>query len=338
MNVSRIFYFRVLRNVRRQAALLAAAMGPWALAPLAAQSSPSAITPVPSPPPASASSPLADSLLPLLVFPPASQRWYAAASRGGRLLLDVGRVDAETKKRADRIPTVAALAAVHGTVRIGDRLWLRAPWGREVVRVTGFDVWSGRMVATLAASPMADSAAKAKAPVVASAFKLLAADAEPADSAAPPCARDSLAKALAPRVARVRDSLVRVVRAMVPRITVYQQVRKPKPAQLRVTSMAGCFDTPRVLVVASLRGENYEWVAERAVFVAATGAVTTVVLDDLRFEGHELLRVFDADGDGRDDLATRAVAEGSGGTSVLRWDGAKKRFVRLTAGFQWENM
>jgi hypothetical protein len=165
----------------------------------------------------------------------------------------------------------------------------------------------------------------------------MGADAAPADSAAAPCARDSLANALAPRLARVRDSLVKVVYAMVPRITVYQQVRRPKPAQLRVTQVAGCFDAPRVVVVASLRGENYEWVAERAVLVSASGSVSAVRLDDLRFAGHEVLRAFDADGDGRDDLATRAVAEGSGGTSVLRWDMAKKRFVRLTAGFQWEN-
>lgn len=328
MNVCRIFFDS--RCIRAAGGAL------LAVVPLAAhaQATPKA----PAAAPVSISSPLADSLLPMLVFPPVTQRWYTAASRGGRLLLDVGRVDVETKKRTDRVPVIAALAAAHGPLRVGDRLWLRAPWGREEVRVTGFDVWSGRMVATLAASAMADSAARAKAPVVASAWRLQSADAAPVDSAIPSCNRDSLAKALAPRVARVRDSLVRVVRAMVPRITVYQQVRKPKPAQLRVTSMAGCFDVPRVVVVASLRGENYEWVAERAVFVAGNGTVQSVGLDDLRFEGHELLRVFDADGDGRDDLAMRAVAEGSGGTSVLRWDAAKKRFVRLTAGFQWENL
>lgn len=293
----------------------------------------------PAPPPVDPlASPMVDTLAPLLVFPPATQRWYTAASRNGRLLIDVGRTDAETRKRTDRLPVIAALAADRGTVRVGERFLLRGTWGREIVRVTGFDVWNGRIVATLEASAAADSAAKAKAPAVASAWRLKAGEAEPADSApvAATCARDSLATALGPRAARVRDSLVTVVRAMVPRITVYQQARRPKPALLRTTSTAGCGDAPWVVVIASLRGENTEWVAERAVLLGPDGAARTVKLDDLRFEGHEALRAFDADGDGRDDLATRAVAEASGGTSILRWDPKTKRFTRLTAGFQWE--
>ncbi|MCU0623792.1 MAG: hypothetical protein MUF53_07995 [Gemmatimonadaceae bacterium] len=301
---------------------------------LAAQAPPTPATPPTDP----LASPMVDTLAPLLVFPPANQRWYTAASRNGRLLLDVGRTDAETKKRTDRIPVIAALAASRGTVRPGDTFLLRGTWGRELVRVTGFDVWNGRIVATVQASAAADSAAKAKAPAVASAWRLRSGEAEPVDSIAPMavCARDSLATALTPRIARVRDSLVTVVRALVPRITVYQQARRPKPALLRTTHAAGCGDTPWVVVIASLRGENTEWVAERAVLLGPDGAARGVKLDDLRFEGHEALRAFDADGDGRDDLATRAVAEASGGTSILRWDPRTKRFTRLTAGFQWE--
>jgi hypothetical protein len=283
-------------------------------------------------------SPLADSLAPLLVFPPATQRWFVAASRAGRLLLDVGRTDAETKKRTDRIPVIAALAEARGTVRRGDAFLLRGTWGREVVRVTGFDVWNGRIVATLEKSPAADSAAKAKGTALASAWRLLR-DEAPATDSQPivvRCPRDSLAKALAPRIARVRDSLVTVVRALVPRITVYQQARRPKPALLRTTHTIGCGDTPWVMVIASLRGENTEWVAERAVLLSPDGTARGVRLDDLRFEGHEALRAFDADGDGRDDLGTRAVAEASGGTSILRWDTTMRRFTRLAVGFQWE--
>lgn len=308
------------------AALLAAAPGL-----LAAQAAP-------PPPPDPLVSPMADTIAPLLVFPPATQRWFTAASRNGRLLLDVGRVDAETKKRADRIPVITALAAAHGTVRVGDAFLLRGTWGREVVQVTGFDVWNGRIVATLAASAAADSAAKAKAPAVAAAWRLRADEGEPVDSAPQiaACPRDSLSKALAPRIKHVRDSLVAVVRALVPRITVYQQARRPKPALLRTTHVAGCGDAPWVVVVASLRGENSEWVAERAALLAPTGAARGVKLDDLRFDGHEVLRAFDADGDGFDDLATRAVAEASGGTSILRWDAKGRRFTRLAAGFQWE--
>jgi hypothetical protein len=316
----------------------AAAVGTALVASAAAQSAPAASPAAP----VSITSPLADSLAPLLVYPPPGQPWFVAASRGGRLLLDVGRVDVETKKRTDRIPVIAALAEAHGTVPKGTRVLLRGPWGREVATVTGFDVWSGRIVATLQTSPLVDSLAKLKAPLVASAFRLVgtaaAPDDAPATEAAIGCAKDSLPLQLKPRLARVRDSLVQVTRAMVPRITVYQQARKPKPAMLRTTSAAGCFDAPRVLVVVSLRGENYEWVAQKSVLVSATGASASVGVSDLRFTGHEILRVFDADGDGFDDVAMRAVAEGSGGTTILRWDPKGRKFVRLAAGFQWENL
>lgn len=308
----------------------------------AAAQAPSPTAPATPAAPVSITSPLADSLAPLLVYPPPGQPWLLAASRGGRLLLDVGRVDVETKKRTDRIPVIAALAEAHGTVPKGTRVLLRGPWGREVATVTGFDVWSGRIVATLAVSALADSLAKLKTPLVASAFRLTGAappaDDVPAPEAAVGCAKDSLLLRLKPRLTRVRDSLVQVTRAMVPRITVYQQARKPKPAMLRTTSGAGCFDAPRALVVVSLRGENYEWVAQKAVLVSATGASAQVGLSDLRFTGHEVLRVFDADGDGYDDIAMRAVAEGSGGTTILRWDPKARKFVRLAVGFQWENL
>lgn len=318
---------RIQRRAARVTAVLALCLQP---AIGAAQAPPPSADPL--------ASPLADSLAPLIVFPPATQRWFVAASRNGRLLLDVGRVDAETKQRADRVPVIAALAAARGTIRRGDAFVLRGTWGREVVRVAGFDVWNGRIVATLEASAAADSAAKAKNSALATAWRLRGAEVPPTDSVPllPACPRDSIAKALAPRIKHVRDSLVQVVRAMVPRITVYQQARRPKPALLRTTSTVGCAETPWVVVVASLRGENTEWVAERAVLLGPDAVARVVRLDDLRFEGHEALRAFDADGDGRDDLATRAVAEASGGTSILRWDPTARRFTRLAVGFQWE--
>lgn len=318
---------RIHRVVARATAFVGLAAS---AAPVSAQAPATSVDPL--------AAPMADSLAPLLVFPPATQRWFVAASRNGRLLLDVGRVDADTKKRPDRLPVIAALAAARGTVRRGDAFLLRGSWGREVARVTGFEVWNGRIVATLDVSAAADSAAKAKAPAVASAWRVRPTEGPPSDStpALAGCPRDSLATALAPRVRAVKDSLVKVVRALVPRITVYQQARRPKPALLRTTSTVGCAEAPWVFVVASLRGENTEWVAERAVLVGPDGATRAVRLDDLRFEGHEAIRAFDADGDGRDDLATRAVAEASGGTSILRWDPATKRFTRLAVGFQWE--
>jgi hypothetical protein len=77
-------------------------------------------------------------------------------------------------------------------------------------------------------------------------------------------------------------------------------------------------------------------VIERVVLVAPDGAVTGTKLADFRFKGHELLSAVDADGDGVMDLVTRAVAEASGGTTILRYDRTAKRFERLVAGFQWE--
>lgn len=249
-------------------------------------------------------------------------------------MVDIGRADLETRKHPERVPVIAELAARHGPLPLGDTVLLRGTWGREVATVRGHDVWNGRIVAVLEASPTADSAAKSRRPAIATVVRVTGAP--PPDSAAPSCGVDSLARALAPRISVLRDSLVRVVRAMVPRVTVYQQVRRPKPAQLKVSQVAGCFEGPRVLVVASLRGEGAEWVAERAVLVAPTGGLTPVRFSDLRFEGHEALAAWDADGDGRDELGTRAVAEYAGATTVLTYDSKLRRFVRLAAGFQWE--
>lgn len=312
---------------------LVALLAPLAL--VAQAQAPSQARPATAPPVVhNAAPPVPDSVRPLLVFPPLGQAWFVAAGRGGRLVVDIGRADLDTKKHPERIPVIAELAATHGPFPLGASLLLRGTWGREVATVQGFDVWNGRIVAVASVSAAADSAARSKRPAIATVVRV--AGEQPADSAAPTCARDSLARDLAPRLAAVRDSLVRVVRALVPRVTVYQQVRRPKPAQLKVSQVAGCFDGPRVLVVASLRGEGAEWVAERAVLVAPSGEATPVRFSDMRFEGHEAVAAWDADGDGRDDLGTRAVAEYSGATTVLTYDPRQRRFTRLAVGFQWE--
>jgi hypothetical protein len=126
------------------------------------------------------------------------------------------------------------------------------------------------------------------------------------------------------------------VQSGVPRMTVYELSRHPKPPTWKLTQVAGCFDGPRMAIAVSLRGTNYEWVLERIALVALDGSVTATKLSDFRFKGHELLGAFDADGDGVVDLVTRAVAEASGGTTILRYDPKAHRFDRLVAGFQWE--
>ena len=100
--------------------------------------------------------------------------------------------------------------------------------------------------------------------------------------------------------------------------------------------MRGCFGVARRALVVSLRAGDAEWVRERMVLVAPNGAVTPLRVSDLRFRAHDLLVAFDADGDGVDDLATRATTERAGGTTVLRVDLGNKRAERLAGGFAWE--
>jgi len=52
---------------------------------------------------------------------------------------------------------------------------------------------------------------------------------------------------------------------------------------------------------------------------------------------HDLLHALDADGDGVDDIAAVGRTMLAGGTTILRYDTATKRLVRLAAGFSWEN-
>jgi hypothetical protein len=63
--------------------------------------------------------------------------------------------------------------------------------------------------------------------------------------------------------------------------------------------------------------------------------VSPLTVHDLRFRAHELLTALDADGDGMDDLATRAVAERAGAITVLRLAGGR-RLERMASGFAWE--
>ena len=71
--------------------------------------------------------------------------------------------------------------------------------------------------------------------------------------------------------------------------------------------------------------------------VGLDGKPASSRLRDLRLRTHESLVAFDADGDGVDELATRALAQLMGAQSVLKLDPATRRFARYASGFAWES-
>ena len=154
----------------------------------------------------------------------------------------------------------------------------------------------------------------------------------PHDSAAISVVCDSVPATLLPRVLFVRDSIERWLndsaKAPYPRLE--------KNARVYSWAVAGCYGIGRVLVLAGRRNPTMEFSAERALMVGDTGAVVRLRLSDLRFHFHEPLAVFDADGDGIDDIATRALGDRSGGLSIMRLDASTKRLQRLASGFAWE--
>ena len=154
----------------------------------------------------------------------------------------------------------------------------------------------------------------------------------PHDTAAIAVVCDSIPPALAARVFFVRDSiehwLTDSAKAPYPRLE--------KNAKAYTWAVPGCYGIGRVLVLAGRRNPTMEFSAERALMVGDTGAVVRLRLSDLRFHFHEPLAVFDADGDGIDDIATRALGDRSGGLSIMRLDPQTKRLQRLASGFAWE--
>ena len=289
----------------------------------------------------------ADSVRPYLVFAPARESWFVVASRGKRMLLDIGRVDLEVRKDSAVALAYREAAAAASPVSVGTTFTVRGPWGTEQARATALDTWNGRIVLVLSGSPAMDSAAQAKAPVTASAFRAgkgtptpVAADAgvlPPLTMTAAgtaPCVRLPLTGALATRVKTLRDSIERTLRALGP----------PPFARLatRVTAsssqVVGCFATARVALAVSLRAGATEWVRERIVLVDTLGRAQTVAVEDLRFKVHDLLHAVDADGDGIDDIAAVGRAHRAGGTTLLRYDERKKKLVRLAVGFVWEDL
>lgn len=283
--------------------------------------------------------PLAASVADRLVFVPATQRWFLAAARGKRLLVDLGRADLDVRRDAATRAAFQAAAAARSPVPTGARLRLYGPWGSDDADVSGLDVWNGRVVAVLRAPPRVDSLARRLDPLVATAQRLDSADAARTPGEArvdgrpetpPPACRRPLDPVLATRLTVVRDSVEAVLRRSAPRSD-----RLASGVRSRSSQVVGCFGPERVALVVTLWAGDYEWVQERAMLVDSLGRVLPVRLGDYRFKAHELLAAFDADGDGYDDLAVRGVATRVGGMSVLRRSD-RARLTRLASGFAWE--
>ncbi|HWE41794.1 MAG TPA: hypothetical protein VG432_04770 [Gemmatimonadaceae bacterium] len=286
-------------------------------------------TVAPPDPPKPALSPLADTIAERLVFPPRGQLWFTAAARGKRMLVDIGRVDLDVKQEPRASAFVEAVTRL-SPVPIGARFRLSGPWGADSAVLKEFSSWNGRIVGVLEVAPRVDSLARTVEPLPAAAAITDSAVVSVTDS----CRRDSLGEDLADRASIVRDSISQ------------QLLETAKPPferlqnSLKVSSsrIAGCYGRlGRVLVIVSARAGNTEWVAERMAIVDDTGAVTPLRFSDYRFDAHDGVYAFDADRDGVDDLATRALGEAMGGLSVMRLDTARKRLDRLTAGFSWES-
>ena len=272
-------------------------------------------------------SPLADSIAQALVFLPRNQTWFLAAARGKRMLLDLGRVDVEVRRDSARAGAYREAVTGRSPLAIGTHLRLRGPWGADDVEISGFDTWNGRIVATLRAPARVDSLAKQLDPLLASAHI--------ADSVAPgiesPCVRDSLSLDHLRRLDDLRDSVEQQLRseAVVP----YERLLET--VTVRTTMAQGCFGAGRTIIVSSLRAGAHEFVRERIIMVADNGALTPLRIVGSRWRAHEAISAFDADGDGRDDLAVKGSSDRAGGTVIFRL-AEGNRLEKLSGGFNWE--
>jgi hypothetical protein len=270
--------------------------------------------------------PVADTLATYMVFAARGQSWYTAAARGKRMLIDIGRFDAKLTTPAHHAAFREAIDMI-SPVRAGDRFRLYGPWGSDTVAVSGFDVWNGRIVATLAVPPRVDALARTKATLIAGAMRTDSV----ADAVTGTCRRDSVPEEVWLRAGFARDSVEQALRDA--------SVRLPERLQntLRVeTSHAiGCFADSHMLLVVTLVAGNYEYVRQGAVAVSDT-SVTPLAVVDPRFRAHVALHALDADGDGVDDVAMRGRGERMGATVVLRYNLEEKRLERLATGFAWE--
>ena len=270
----------------------------------------------------------AESLATRLVFAPANQSWFLAAARGNRLLIDLGRVDAEVTKNADRAAAYREAVERLSPVPVGTRFRLHGAWGEDDAVVTGFDSWNGRIVATVRTSPIIEGMATKVTSLMAAAHR--------GDTVAPPvsstCDRSLLPSQLAMRADSVRDSLETELRLFDSPVT----ERLVASIKVQHTRVIGCFGVGRALLIASLRAGGNEYLRERFVVLDETGKVHPLRSNTLRFRANDALYALDGDGDGVDDIATRGIDARAGALTILRVaDG--RRLERLASGFAWES-
>jgi hypothetical protein len=309
-------------------------------------------------------SPLADSIGNGLVFIPRDRNWFQVASRGRHMLVDIGRIDltlrSDSATRAAYIEAVARLSPLP----LGTVLRVRGPYGvDEQAKITGFDSWHGRIVAKLGVSHLLDSLARAEdmLPATATRFDTSAARGGAAGDTAQhatstvtavttstatltgsgrpdslpallTCTRDTLPTDITTRAIAVRDSLVRFLTDS----ATPPYDRQLATAKVQSWWVPGCFGIGRALIVANKRTPEMDFAVERVALLDSTGKTVPMKFIDFRFHAHDPLYVFDADGDGIDDLAARGHGDRSGGLTILRLDVAARRFVRLASGFAWE--
>lgn len=314
--------------------------------------------------------PTADSMSDRMTFLAITQSTFLAASRGKRLVVDLGRFDGTLRDPKQRRAFDTA-AKVLSPVRIGETFDLHGSWGSDSATVTGYALWNGRIVATLAVPPYVDSLAKAGVTMVAMATRYVVpivpdtttvkADSSkpvrppprpppppprPAtgDSTAPAaadssarssgCNREAVDEMLALRIAELEDSLMVALQADTLKLT----DRLKKSVKTQRSQAVGCFGPWRVLVFVNQSAGDYEYVHQIAVMVDTSGIATPITVRDLRFKAHEAIRAFDVDGDGVDDIAVRGRGNRIGGTVILRFDPKKKRLEYVIGGFAWEEI
>jgi hypothetical protein len=304
-------------------------------------------------------SPIAATIANGLVFVPRDRNWFPVASRGRKMLVDIGRADLTLA--GDSISRAAYLEAVTrlSPLPLGTVLRIRAPYAiDEQAKIVGFDIWHGRIVARLSVSHLLDSLARAEDMLPATAVRIDTVASRPGTGAdtsrhptdsthhvavtksdsvpglSPPvaCTRDTLPTDLTTRAIAVRDSLVRFLTdsATPP----YE--RQLATAKIQSWWVPGCFGIGRALVIANKRTPDMDFAVERVALLDSAGKTVPVKMVDLRFHAHDPLYVFDADGDGIDDLAARGHGDRSGGLTIMRLDVSTRRFVRLVSGFAWE--
>ena len=320
--------------------------------------------------------PLADSMSDRMTFLAITQTTFLAATRGKRLLIDLGRFDGTlTGPKQHRAFDTAA--KVLSPVRIGETFALRGPWGADSATVTGYALWNGRIVATLAVEPLVDSLAKNGATLIALATRYVkplpsdtaAAKGDTGKQVAPPpppppppkavapaggsaidsaianAAADSASKASGCNRTSVDEMLALRIAELEDSLSVALQQdtlkltdRLKKTVKQQKSQAVGCFGPWRVLVFVNQSAGDYEYVRQIALAVDTSGIATPLTVRDLRFKAHEAIRAFDVDGDGVDDIAARGRGNRIGGTVILHLDPKKKRLEYVIGGFAWEEI